>query len=147
MNDTRTQKPFDILLVEDSASDALMAREALAAGGLPHALHVVSDGIEAIAFLRREGGYADAPRPSLIYLDLNMPRKSGREVLAEIKADPDLRDIPVVVLTTSSAEKDINEAYRLHANAYMIKALDFDQFVNAITCAQRFWFDVVALPG
>ncbi len=146
MSQRETPVQFDILLVEDSPSDAMMAREALERSGVPHVLHVVTDGMEAMAFLRRQGGYSQAPRPCLIYLDLNLPRKSGREVLAEIKADADLSNIPVVVLTTSRADDDVIASYRLHANCYVAKPVDFLQFADAICCTQRFWFEVAMLP-
>ena len=139
-------KPIEILLVEDSPTDVLLTRRALEGSKLINRLHVVEDGVKAIAFLRREPPYADAPRPQLILLDLNMPRKDGREVLAEIKADEDLRIIPVVVLTTSNAEIDVLRSYKLHANCYITKPVDFASFVNAITSLEHFWFAVVTLP-
>jgi chemotaxis family two-component system response regulator Rcp1 len=138
--------PIEILMIEDSPSDALLAREALAQARLRNSLHVVEDGVEALAFLRREGPYANAPRPHLILLDLNLPRKDGREVLAEIKDDADLRLIPVVVLTTSKDEKDVLQAYGLHANCYIVKPVDFDQFIQVVQSIEHFWFTVVALP-
>jgi len=138
--------PIEILMVEDSPSDALLAREALTQAKVWNRLHVVEDGVEALAFLRREGLYAHAPRPHLILLDINLPRKDGREVLAEIKADVDLRAIPVVVLTTSKAEKDILEAYGLHANCYIVKPVDFQQFIEVVQSIEHFWFTVVMLP-
>ena len=146
MNPRRPPLQFDILLVEDSPSDAMMAREALELSGVPHALHVVEDGVEAMAFLRREGSHAQAPRPCLIYLDLNLPRKSGREVLAEIKADAGLRNIPVVVLTTSHADDDVITCYRLHTNCYVNKPVDFLHFADAMRSTQLFWFEVATLP-
>ena len=139
-------KPIEILLVEDSPTDVLLTRRALEGSKLINRLHVVEDGVQAIAFLRREPPYADAPRPQLILLDLNMPRMDGREVLAEIKADEDLRMIPVVVLTTSNAEIDVLRSYKLHANCYITKPVDFASFVNAITSLEHFWFAVVTLP-
>ena len=139
-------KPIEILLVEDSPTDVLLTRRALEGSKLINRLHVVEDGVKAIAFLRREPPYADTPRPQLILLDLNMPRMDGREVLAEIKADEDLRMIPVVVLTTSNAEIDVLRSYKLHANCYITKPVDFASFVNAITSLEHFWFAVVTLP-
>ena len=139
-------KPMDILLVEDSPSDALLTRHALADGKLPHRLHVVEDGVKAIAFLRRQPPYAATPRPHLILLDLNLPRKDGREVLAEIKEDADLRAIPVIVLTTSSAETDIARSYALRANCYVTKPVDFGSFADAVAGIETFWFAVVTLP-
>ena len=146
MNIPHHIKPIEILLAEDSPTDALLTRRALAGGKLLNRLHVVEDGVKAIAFLRREAPYADAPRPHLILLDLNMPRKDGSEVLAEIKADEDLKVIPVVVLTTSNAEADVLRIYRLHANCYITKPVDFASFATAIATLEHFWFAVVTLP-
>ena len=146
MNIPHHIKPIEILLAEDSPTDALLTRRALADGKLLNRLHVVEDGVKAIAFLRREAPYADAPRPHLILLDLNMPRKDGSEVLAEIKADEDLKVIPVVVLTTSNAEADVLRIYRLHANCYITKPVDFASFATAIATLEHFWFAVVTLP-
>jgi two-component system response regulator len=137
---------IEVLLVEDDAGDVVMTREALAEGKVINRLHVVGDGVEAIDFLRRAGRYADAPRPDLILLDLNLPRRDGRQVLAEVKGDPDLRRIPVVVLTTSEAEEDILRSYDLHANAYVTKPVDFDQFVAVIQQIDDFFISVVRLP-
>jgi len=139
-------KPIEILLVEDSPTDALLTRRALERMKLINRLHIVEDGVKAIAFLRRQPPYADAPRPQLILLDLNMPRMDGREVLAEIKADEDLRIIPVVVLTTSNADVDVLRSYKLHANCYITKPVDFESFVQAIASLEHFWFAVVTLP-
>jgi CheY-like chemotaxis protein len=139
-------KAIEILLVEDSPSDVLMTKAALESAKLPHHLHVVEDGEQALAFLRQEGMYANAPRPAVILLDLNLPRKDGREVLAAFKADGLLKVIPVVVLTTSRAEEDILKAYRLHANCYIIKPIDFSGFADVIQSVERFWFSVVTLP-
>jgi CheY-like chemotaxis protein len=136
----------EILLVEDSPSDVLMTREALASAKVLNNLHVVEDGVEAMEFLRRRGAYAHLPRPHLILLDLNLPRKNGREVLAEIKSDPSLKSIPVVVLTTSKAEEDVLHAYGLHANCYVTKPVDFGNFATVIRSIQNFWFKVVTLP-
>jgi len=140
-------KPVDILLVEDSPTDVLLAQEALAHAKVLNKLHVVSDGVEALDFLRRRGEFKDAIRPDLILLDLNMPRKDGREVLEEIKADEDLKRIPVVVLTTSKAEEDILRAYGLHANCYVSKPVDFEQFAFVVRAIESFWFSVVSLPS
>ena len=139
-------KPIEILLVEDSPSDVLMAKAALESAKLLFDLHVVEDGEQALAFLRHEGLYANAPRPALILLDLNLPRKDGREVLTEIKADDRLRRIPVVVLTTSKAEEDILKAYGLHANCYITKPIDFGGFAEVVRAVEHFWFSVVTLP-
>ncbi|HVV07774.1 response regulator [Amycolatopsis sp.] len=137
---------IDVLLVEDDAGDVLMTREAFEYHKLRNNLHVVSDGEQALQFLRREGEYTDAPRPGLILLDLNLPRRDGREVLAELKDDPELRVIPVVVLTTSEAEEDIVRSYRLHANAYVSKPVDFDRFIEVIRQIDDFFVTVVKLP-
>jgi CheY-like chemotaxis protein len=137
---------IEILLVEDDAGDVLMTREALADAKMVNNLHVVSNGEEALQFLAREGEYADAPRPGLILLDLNLPRVDGREVLARIKADEELRRIPVVVLTTSEAEEDILRSYDLHANAYVTKPVDFEQFVGVVRQIDDFYISVVRLP-
>jgi two-component system, chemotaxis family, response regulator Rcp1 len=139
-------RPAEILLVEDSPTDAMMTEEALEQAHLLNKLHVVEDGVAAMAFLRRQGKYADAPRPDLILLDLNLPRKDGREVLAEIKADERLKRIPVVVLTTSSAEEDILKAYGLHANCFITKPVGFVNFAQMIRDTGKFWFQVVTLP-
>ena len=139
-------RPVEILLVEDSPSDTELTIEALAAGKVCNNLSAVEDGVEAMAFLRREGPYADAPRPDLILLDLNLPRKDGREVLAEVKGDPDLKCIPVVVLTTSAAEQDVVRAYALHANCYITKPVDFRQFLGVVAAIENFWLMVVKLP-
>jgi CheY-like chemotaxis protein len=137
---------IDVLLVEDDPGDVLMTREAFEQHKVANALHVVSDGVDAIRFLRREAGYADVPRPGLILLDLNLPRMDGREVLAEIKSDPALCDIPVVVLTTSSADEDILRSYQLHANAYVTKPVDFNRFVDVVRQIDHFFVTVVSLP-
>ena len=146
MTNTSQPRIIDILLVEDSPTDVLIAREALTEARLLNTIHVVEDGVDALAFLRRQGRFADAPRPDLILLDLNLPRKNGREVLAEIKNDPALKSIPVVVLTTSSAEEDILKSYNLHANCYVVKPVEFDSFVKAVQSIQHFWFSIVMLP-
>ncbi len=136
----------DILLVEDSPADVLITREAFKEFRILNTLHVVEDGVEAIAFLRRQGKYASAPHPELILLDLNLPRKNGREVLAEIKDDPNLRHIPVVVLTTSHSEQDVLQAYDRHANCYIVKPVGFENFVEAMKSIRQFWFSLVTLP-
>jgi CheY-like chemotaxis protein len=137
---------IDVLLVEDDPGDVLMTQEAFEHHKIANRLHVVSDGVEAMRFLRREGEFTDAPRPGLILLDLNLPRKDGREVLAEIKSDDDLRDIPVVVLTTSAADEDILRSYKLHANAYVTKPVDFIRFVDVVRQIDHFFVTVVSLP-
>lgn len=129
----------EILLVEDSQGDIRLIREALREISGEHVLHVVNDGVEALAFLHRTGPYVSAPRPDLILLDLNLPRKNGREVLNEIKADPQLHDIPVIVLTISTAEEDIQTAYRLRANCYVIKPVNLDQFFRVLQSIERYW--------
>jgi CheY-like chemotaxis protein len=139
-------RPIDVLLVEDDEGDVLMTREALDEGKILNRLHVAGDGVEALAFLRREGPHANAARPDLVLLDLNLPRVDGRQVLQEIKADDDLRRIPVVVLTTSEAEEDVLRSYDLHANAYVSKPVDFDQFVTVIRQIDDFFISVVRLP-
>jgi len=147
MTGDESGKPVEILLVEDSPSDAILAKEALIEAKVHNHLHHVEDGVEALAFLRREGKYAGAPRPGLILLDLNLPRKDGREVLAEIKADPSLATIPVVVLTSSRSEHDILRAYGLHANCYVTKPVDFVQLTQVVKSIKDFWFTVVQLPS
>jgi two-component system, chemotaxis family, response regulator Rcp1 len=139
-------RPVEILLVEDSPGDVRLTREALREGKVRNNLSVVPDGVEALAFLRREGRYAGSPRPDVILLDLNMPRMDGRQVLATIKADDDLRRIPVVVLTTSRDEHDILQSYNLHANCYITKPVDLDQFINVVRSIEGFWLTVVTLP-
>ncbi|MGW4716601.1 response regulator [Nocardia sp. NPDC004260] len=139
-------QPIDILLVEDDPGDELMTREAFEDNKIGNTLHVARDGEEALEFLYRQGRHADAPRPDLILLDLNLPKYDGRQVLEKIKADPDLSHIPVVVLTTSAAEEDILRSYRLHANAYVTKPVDLDQFVAAIKQIDEFFVQVVRLP-
>jgi CheY-like chemotaxis protein len=141
-----TGSPIEILLVEDNPGDARLAIEALREAKVGNRLNVVQDGVEAVAFLRREGRHAQAPRPDLVLLDLNLPRKDGREVLAEIKGDADLKRIPVVVLTTSKAEQDILKMYELHANCYITKPVDLDQFMNVVRSIEEFWLTVVKLP-
>ncbi len=138
--------PIEILLVEDSPGDARLAMEALKEAKVLNHISVVPDGVEAMAFLRRQDGYADAPYPDLILLDLNLPKKDGREVLAEVKADSSLQHIPVVILTTSQAEQDVMRSYRLHANCYITKPVDLDQFLEVIKSVENFWLTVVKLP-
>jgi CheY-like chemotaxis protein len=138
--------PFEILLVEDNAGDVRLVREALLEGKLLHRLHSVQDGEQAMLFLRRSAAYAEAPRPDLILLDLNLPRRSGREVLAEIKSDAGLRRIPVAVLTSSSADEDVARSYDLHANCYVTKPVDFTQFARVVQAVDEFWFTVATLP-
>ena len=140
-------RPVEILLVEDSPSDTDLTIEALQAGDIPCNLSHVEDGVEAMEFLNRKNSYAGAPRPDLILLDLNLPRKDGREVLAELKLDPDLRTIPVVVLTTSKDDRDISQAYQLQANCYIAKPVDFEQFVSVLRAIEHFWLEVAALPA
>ena len=138
--------PIEILLVEDNPGDVRLTEEAFKEGRVYNHMSVAGDGVEALAFLRREGKYADAPRPDLVLLDLNLPRKSGREVLAEIKGDPRLADIPVVVLTTSAAESDILRSYELHANCYITKPVDLSQLLRVVKAIDDFWLSVVRLP-
>ncbi len=139
-------KPIEILMVEDNPGDIRLTVEALKEGKVRNNFHAVEDGVEALAFLRQEGNYAQVPRPDLILLDLNLPKMNGREVLAEIKADPDLRRIPVVILTVSKAEQDILKSYNLHANCYITKPVDLDQFLEVVKAIENFWLTVVMLP-
>ncbi|HUL79380.1 MAG TPA: response regulator [Vicinamibacteria bacterium] len=139
-------RPIEILLVEDNAGDARLAFEALRDSKIRNTLHHVKDGVEAVAFLRQQGEHAGAPRPDLVLLDLNLPRKDGREVLSDIKQDPDLRRIPVVVLTVSKDEEDVLKSYDLHANCYVTKPLDFGQFLKVIHSIEDFWLTIVKLP-
>ena len=138
---------IDILLVEDNPADVLLTQEALADSKLSLKLATVKDGEEALAYLQRQGEYADAPVPDLILLDLNLPRKDGRELLEDIKRDPALKVIPVVILTTSEAEEDVLRSYELHANCYITKPVRFDQFIKVVGSIQEFWFTIVKLPG
>lgn len=140
-------KPIEILLVEDNPGDADLAREALEGSKMRNTLHVVGDGVAAMDFLRRTGAHAGAPRPDLILLDLNLPKKDGREVLAEIKSDDDLKRIPVVILTTSTAEEDVLRTYNLHANCYITKPIDLNQFLKVIRSIEDFWLCIVKLPN
>jgi len=139
-------RPVEILLVEDNRGDVRLTKEALLDNKFRNNLSVVEDGVEALAFLNREGQYADAPRPDLILLDLNLPKKDGRKVLQEIKAAEHLKRIPVVVLTISKAEEDIFRAYDLNANCYVTKPLDFEQFIRVVKSIEEFWFAMVKLP-
>jgi CheY-like chemotaxis protein len=138
---------IDVLLVDDDPGDTLMIREAFEHNKVRNALECVADGVQAMQYLRREGEYRDAARPDLILLDLNLPRKDGREVLAEIKGDPALATIPVVVLTTSHAEEDVLKSYQLHANAYVTKPVDFERFIEVVRQIDEFFVTVVKLPG
>jgi CheY-like chemotaxis protein len=140
-------RPIEILLVEDNPGDVRLTVEALNDARVSNRLHLVKDGVEALQFLRREGGFGEVPRPDVILLDLNLPKKDGREVLAEIKSDEDLRRIPVVVLTTSSSEQDILRSYDLHANCYITKPVDLDQFIAVVRGIEDFWLTVVKLPA
>lgn len=139
-------RPIEILLVEDNQGDADLAKEALANGKMHNALHVVGDGVEAMAYLRGTGKYKHATRPDLVLLDLNLPRKDGREVLAEIKSDPDLMRIPVVVLTISKDEEDVLKTYNLHANCFITKPIDLSQFMKVVQSIEDFWLSIVRLP-
>jgi two-component system, chemotaxis family, response regulator Rcp1 len=140
------EKPIVILLVEDEPGDAYLTCEALKSAKIINRVHLVEDGVQAMAFLQREAPYAAAPRPDLILLDLNLPRKDGRQVLAEIKNNPCLSTIPVVVLTTSSADEDVLQSYKLRANCYITKPVDLDQFMGVIKATQEFWLSIVKLP-
>ena len=147
MSDASPPRPIEVLLVEDDPGDVLMTREAFADYKIANNLSVVTNGEDAIAYMRKQGQFADARTPDLVLLDLNLPRRNGREVLEEIKGDPDLRRVPVVILTTSEADEDIAAAYDLHANAYVRKPVDFKQFVTAVRAIDDFFITVVRLPG
>ena len=147
MSEGENGSPIDILLVEDNPGDVRLTKEAFKEGKLKNNLHVVKDGVEAMAFLQKEGKYTSASCPDLILLDLNLPKKDGREVLKEIKADENLRRIPVVILTTSKAEEDILKTYDLHANCYITKPVDMEQFIKIVKYIEEFWFTIVILPG
>ena len=138
-------KPIEILLVEDNPGDVRLTKEALKDARVANNLHITMDGVEALAFLRKQGKHAAVPRPDLILLDLNLPKKNGREVLEEIKAEDALRHIPVVILTTSQAEQDVVESYRLRANAYVTKPVDLDQFLKVVSSIEQFWLEIVKL--
>lgn len=143
----KAKNPIVILLIEDNLGDVRLTQEAIKEGKVRNIMHVVSDGVEAMDFLRRSGRYATAVRPDLILLDLNLPKKSGLEVLAEIKVDNQLKRIPVVVLTTSQAEQDILQSYNLHANAFVTKPVDLMNFINAVKSIEGFWLEIVQLPS
>ncbi|GAB6859964.1 response regulator [Haloplanus litoreus] len=140
------REPVEILLAEDNPGDVKLTRKALEKGRLANNLHVVNDGVETLQFLRGEGPYRETPRPDLVLLDLNMPRKDGREVLEEVKESEDLKRIPVVVLTSSEAEEDVIKSYERHANAYLTKPVDFDGFIEVVGTLEEFWLQVVKLP-
>jgi len=146
MNNRKTGKPAEILLVEDNPGDVRLTQEAFKEGRVLNKLHVTRDGVEAMEFLRQKGNYAKVPRPDLILLDLNLPKKDGREVLAEIKTDKDLKRIPVVILTVSQAEEDVLKSYNLNANCYIIKPIDLEQFIRAVKLIEDFWLTIVTLP-
>jgi CheY-like chemotaxis protein len=146
MTSHRIGKPIEILLVEDNPGDVRLTMEALKENKVSNNLHVVNDGVEAMKFLHREETYSDGPRPDLILLDLNLPKKDGREVLAEIKNDDSLRRIPVVVLTTSQAEEDVSKAYDLYANCYVTKPVDLEKFIIVVKSIEDFWVTIVKLP-
>ncbi|RYX91693.1 response regulator [bacterium] len=139
-------RPVEILLIEDNMADVRLTKEVLKDSKVRNNLHFVMDGVEGVSFLRKEGKYQDAPKPDLILLDLNLPKKDGREVLEEIKNDEMLRRIPVVVLTTSKAEQDILKSYNLHANCYITKPVDLEQFITVVKSIEEFWFTIVKLP-
>jgi len=147
MSNPEKLEVINVLLVEDDPGDVLLIREAFEDNKVHNRLHVVPDGVEALTFLRQEGEHADAPRPDLVLLDLNLPRKDGREVLAEVKGDESLQHIPVVVLTTSKAEEDVLRSYKLHANAYVTKPVDFDRFIEVVRQIDEFFVTVVKLPS
>lgn len=147
MTDSTRSSPVEILLVEDNPGDVRLTREALKEGKVYSNLHWAQDGVEALEFLRRQGKFAAAPRPDIILLDLNLPRKDGREVLFEIKNDDDLKRIPVVILTTSKAEEDVLRSYELHANCYVTKPVDLEKFIVVVQSIDRFWLTVVTLPN
>lgn len=146
MNAETRATPVEVLLVEDNPGDVRLTREALKEGKVWNNLHVVEDGEAAIAFMKQTGPYANSPRPDLILLDLNLPRKDGREVLAILKADENLKRIPVVILTSSRAEEDILRAYNLNANCYITKPVDFEQFIKVVRAIEEFWLTIVKLP-
>ncbi len=146
MIDEMSGKPVELLLIEDNQGDVRLTQEALKEAKIRNKLYVAGDGVEAMAYLHKEGKYAGASRPDLILLDLNLPKKSGREVLAEIKQDPDLKCIPVVILTSSSSEEDIIRSYKLHANAYITKPVDLEQFIVVVKSIDNFWLSIVKLP-
>ena len=146
MTSSQAAVPIDILLVEDNPGDVVLTREALKEAKVRNNLFVAQDGVEAMEFLRGQGKHKDSPRPHLVLLDLNLPRKDGRQVLAEIKNDPELRRIPVVILTTSKSEEDILRSYDLHANCYVTKPVDLEQFIHVVRSIEDFWLTIVRLP-
>ena len=147
MNNQNMAKPIDILLVEDNPGDVRLTQEALKEAKVRNDLHVVNDGVEAMAFLRKQGVYKEVPSPDMILLDLNLPKKNGHEVLTEIKSDDDLKRIPVVMLTISKAEEDIIKSYNLYANCFITKPVDLDQFLTVVKSIEDFWLTVVKLPN
>jgi chemotaxis family two-component system response regulator Rcp1 len=147
MKHTNNERAINILLVEDNPGDIRLTREVLKEGRIRNVLNVVTDGEQAVLYLNKSGEYANTLRPDIILLDLNLPKKDGREVLAEIKADPSLMRIPVIILTTSSAERDISNMYDHHANCYITKPVDFNQFINVIKSIENFWLNIVILPS
>ncbi|MBU0622397.1 MAG: response regulator [Gammaproteobacteria bacterium] len=147
MDIDRLGRPADFLLVEDNPGDVRLTQEALKSHKVQNNLHVVTDGEEAMAFLHKQGKYKDAPRPDIILLDLNLPKKDGREVLAEIKSDPALKTIPVVIITSSEAEQDVIKSYNLNANCYVTKPVNLDQFIKVVQSINDFWLTIVKLPG
>ena len=147
MTDSTRASPVEILLVEDNPGDVRLTKEALKEGKVYSNLHWAKDGVEALEFLRRQGKFADVPRPDIILLDLNLPKKDGREVLSEIKNDDDLKRIPVVILTTSKAEEDVLRSYQLHANCYVTKPVDLEKFIVVVQSIDKFWLTVVTLPN
>ena len=146
MTNALDNRPIDILMIEDNPGDARLTQEALKESKVLNRLYHAKDGVEALSFVRQEGPFADVPRPDIILLDLNLPKKDGREVLAELKADPQLKTIPVVVLTTSKAEQDIVHSYELHANCYITKPVDLDKFIDIVQGLEDFWLSIVRLP-
>jgi chemotaxis family two-component system response regulator Rcp1 len=145
-HDSKDWRPIEILLIEDNPGDVDLTKEALQEAKVRNRLHVVDDGAKAVDFLYKRGAYADVPRPDIVLLDLNLPKKDGRQVLEEVKADPQLAEIPVVILTTSQAEEDIIRSYQLHANCYITKPVDFKQFMHVVKSIEEFWLTVVKLP-
>ncbi len=145
-SDARLTRPIQILLVEDSPTDALLTIEAFADSGFASVIHRVDNGVQALAYLRREPPYTEGPRPDLVLLDWNLPRKSGREVLEEIKTDPGLMSIPILVLSTSRSETDVSSSYRLHANCYIAKPVDYVRFTDVVRSVREFWFKIAMLP-
>ena len=147
MSSLEQGRPVEILLVEDNPGDVRLTQEAFKEGKVSNNLNVVGDGVEALKFLRREDGYGTAPRPDIVLLDLNLPKMGGREVLEKVKADPELKRIPVVILTTSKAEEDVFKTYSSHANCYITKPVDFERFIEVVKMIEGFWLTVVRLPA